>query len=136
MSTSSSIVQQFVSGLKSRNRNVQNSAAQDLFLYVKTELREMSQDELVRFFDDFNHQIFSMVMSSDTNEKKGGVLAISMYWEAASAACLNMTPFNPLYVFLGAGLFTCWELFNFLPLLAVSSTHLISLSESLSFNAY
>lgn len=76
MSTTS-IVQQFVAGLKSRNHNVQNKTAQDLFLYVKTELREMSQEELVHFFDDFNHQIFSMVMSSDINEKKGGVLAIS-----------------------------------------------------------
>ncbi|XP_037955980.1 serine/threonine-protein kinase Tor [Teleopsis dalmanni] len=71
-----SIVQQFVAGLKSRNRNVQSKTAQDLFLYVKTELREMSQEELVQFFDDFNHQIFSMVMSADINEKKGGVLAI------------------------------------------------------------
>lgn len=78
MSTTS-IVQQFVTGLKSRNRNVQNKAAQELFLYVKTELREMSQEELVQFFDDFNHQIFSMVMSTDINEKKGGVLAISEY---------------------------------------------------------
>ncbi|XP_013111288.1 serine/threonine-protein kinase Tor [Stomoxys calcitrans] len=75
MSTTS-IVQQFVTGLKSRNRGMQSKAAQDLFLYVKTELREMSQEELVQFFDDFNHQIFSMVMSTDINEKKGGVLAI------------------------------------------------------------
>lgn len=79
MSTTTTIVQQFVTGLKSRNRTIQSNAAQDLFLYVKTELREMSQEELVQFFDDFNHHIFSMVMSSDTNEKKGGVLAISMY---------------------------------------------------------
>lgn len=78
MSTTS-IVQQFVTGLKSRNRNVQNKAAQDLFLYVKTELREMSQEELVQFFEDFNDQIFSMVMSTDINEKKGGVLAISRF---------------------------------------------------------
>lgn len=78
MSTTS-IVQQFVMGLKSRNRGMQSKAAQDLFLYVKTELREMSQEELVQFFDDFNHQIFSMVMSTDINEKKGGVLAISEY---------------------------------------------------------
>ena len=75
---SSSIVHQFVAGLKSRQRSVQNRAAQELFLYVKTELREMSQDELVQFFDDFNHHIFDMVSSSDLNEKKGGVLAISM----------------------------------------------------------
>lgn len=68
---------QFVAGLKSRNRDVQNKAAQDLFLYVKTELREMPEEELVQFFDDFNHHIFDMVSSPDANEKKGGVLAIS-----------------------------------------------------------
>ena len=70
----------FVNGLKSRNRDEQNKAAQDLFLYVKTELREMPQEELVQFFDDFNHHIFDMVSSSDAYEKKGGVLAISMFF--------------------------------------------------------
>lgn len=73
----SSVVQQFVTGLKSRHRDIQNKAAQDLFLYVKTELREMSQEELGQFFDDFNHHIFGMVMSNDINEQKGGALAIS-----------------------------------------------------------
>lgn len=67
----------FVNGLKSRNRDEQNKAAQELFLFVKTELREMPQEELVQFFDDFNHHIFDMVSSSDAYEKKGGVLAIS-----------------------------------------------------------
>lgn len=71
-------VQHFVNGLKSRNRDEQNKAARDLILYVKTELREMPQEELVQFFDDFNHEIFDMVSSSDACEKKGGVLAISM----------------------------------------------------------
>ncbi|XP_030383558.1 serine/threonine-protein kinase Tor [Scaptodrosophila lebanonensis] len=75
MSTSS-VVQQFVNGLKSRNRNVQNKAAQDLFLFVKTEVREMSQEELVQFFDDFDHHIFNMVNATDINEKKGGALAM------------------------------------------------------------
>lgn len=73
-------VLQFVNGLKSKNRDVQNKAAQDLFLFVKTELREMPQDELIQFFDDFNHHIFDMVSSTDSYEKKGGVLAISK-WE-------------------------------------------------------
>lgn len=72
-------VQHFVNGLKSRNRDDQNKAARDLILYVKTELREMPQEELVQFFDDFNHEIFDMVSSSDACEKKGGVLAISMF---------------------------------------------------------
>ncbi|XP_046866806.1 serine/threonine-protein kinase Tor [Drosophila willistoni] len=76
MSTSSSVVQQFVNGLKSRNRNVQNKATQDLFLYCKTELREMSQEELAQFFDEFDHHIFNMVNAADINEKKGGALAM------------------------------------------------------------
>lgn len=70
-------VTQFVNGLKSKHRDVQNKAAQDLFLFVKTELREMPQDELIQFFDEFNHHIFDMVSSLDAYEKKGGVLAIS-----------------------------------------------------------
>lgn len=70
-------VQHFVNGLKSRNRDEQNKSAADLILYVKTELREMPQDELALFLDEFNHHIFDMVSSSDASEKKGGVLAIS-----------------------------------------------------------
>lgn len=72
-----STVQQFVNGLKSRNKDEQNKSTQDLYLYVRTELREMPQEELVQFFDEFNHHIFDMVSSSDAYEKKGGVLAIS-----------------------------------------------------------
>lgn len=71
------MVHQFVAGLKNKQREVQNKAAQDLLLFVKTELREMQQDELNQFFDEFNHMIFDMISSSDVNEKKGGVLAIS-----------------------------------------------------------
>lgn len=71
-------VQHFVNGLKSRSRDEQNKAAADLILYVKTELREMPPEELAQFLDDFNHHIFDMVSSSDANEKKGGVLAISI----------------------------------------------------------
>lgn len=72
-------VQHYVNGLKSRNRDEQNKAAADLILYVKTELREMPQETLALFLDEFNHHIFDMVSSSDASEKKGGVLAISMY---------------------------------------------------------
>lgn len=70
-------VNHFVNGLKSRSRDEQNRAATDLILYVKTELREKQPDELATFLDDFNHNIFDMVSSSDASEKKGGVLAIS-----------------------------------------------------------
>lgn len=71
------IVAQFVQGLKSKSH--QNKAAQELLLYVKTELREMPQEELVAFLDEFNHHIFDMISSADINEKKGGVLAISKF---------------------------------------------------------
>lgn len=72
-------VQHFVNGLKSRNRDEQSKAVADLVNYVKTELREMPQEELALFLDDFNHHIFDMVSSSDASEKKGGVLAISEF---------------------------------------------------------
>lgn len=75
----STVVQQFVGGLKSRNKDAQNKAAQDLSLYVKTELREIPQDDLLAFFEDFNQYIFEMLSSADTNDKKGGVLAISEF---------------------------------------------------------
>lgn len=73
----SNVVLQFVSGLKSRNKDAQNKAAQELSLYVKTELREIPQDDLLAFFEDFNQYIFEMLSSADINDKKGGVLAIS-----------------------------------------------------------
>ncbi|ELU01654.1 hypothetical protein CAPTEDRAFT_155489 [Capitella teleta] len=69
-------MQQFVSGLKSRNDEARAKAARDLNHYVTTELREVSLDDLTSFMDEFNHQIFEMVSSSDVNEKKGGILAI------------------------------------------------------------
>lgn len=73
---SSILVQQFVQRLKSRNEEIRNKAARDLCLYVKTELREVSQEEITAFMDEFNHHIFEMVSGSDVNEKKGGILAI------------------------------------------------------------
>lgn len=84
-------VQHFVNGLKSRNRDEQNRAARDLIQYVKAELREMPQDELVQFYDEFNHHIFDMVSSSDSSEKKGGVLAISecTVFLLAQIVCFN-----------------------------------------------
>ena len=75
MMSKDNIVAQFVQGLKSKSH--QNRAAQELLLYVKTELREMPQEEQVSFLDEFNHHIFDMISSADINEKKGGVLAIS-----------------------------------------------------------
>ncbi|XP_054269929.1 serine/threonine-protein kinase mTOR-like [Macrosteles quadrilineatus] len=73
---SNTLTQAFVRDLKSRNAEVRSKAAQDLYRYVKTELREVSAEDLTSFMDDFNHHIFEMVSGSDVNEKKGGILAI------------------------------------------------------------
>lgn len=70
------LMQQFVTGLKSRHADVRMKTAKDLYLYVKTELREVSPEELTSFMDEFNRHIFEMVSGSDVNEKKGGILAI------------------------------------------------------------
>ena len=69
------IMLRFATDLKSKHEGVRNKAAKDLYTYVSTELREVSQEELNTFLDDFNHHIFEMV-SGDTNSKMGGILAI------------------------------------------------------------
>uniref|UniRef100_A0A8D9ABA5 Serine/threonine-protein kinase TOR n=1 Tax=Cacopsylla melanoneura TaxID=428564 RepID=A0A8D9ABA5_9HEMI len=73
---SRTLVQQFVAGLKSRNPDVRNKTARDLHRYVRTELREVTVDEVTAFTDAFNHHIFEMVSSNDVNEKKSGIIAI------------------------------------------------------------
>ncbi|XP_059160425.1 serine/threonine-protein kinase mTOR-like [Physella acuta] len=70
------VLQSFVLGLKHRQEDVRFKTAVDLHHFVVTELREMQQDDVASFMDDFNHHIFEMVSSSDVNERKGGVLAI------------------------------------------------------------
>ncbi|OXU22583.1 hypothetical protein TSAR_001785 [Trichomalopsis sarcophagae] len=72
----STLVLQFVQRLKSKHEDVRSKAARELCLYVKTELREATQEEITAFMDEFNHHIFEMVSGSDINEKKGGILAI------------------------------------------------------------
>lgn len=69
----------FVGGLKSRNPETKFKTAQELSSYVKSELRESTQEEINNFLDEFNHHIFEMVSSNDVNEKKGGILAIGRY---------------------------------------------------------
>ncbi|BFZ23557.1 hypothetical protein BsWGS_26596 [Bradybaena similaris] len=71
-----SVLPGFVAGLKHRQEDVRFKTAIDLHHFVVTELREMPQEEVASFMDDFNHHIFEMVSSSDVNERKGGVLAI------------------------------------------------------------
>ncbi|GBN02820.1 Serine/threonine-protein kinase mTOR, partial [Araneus ventricosus] len=74
--TASTVMQQFVSGLKSKNEDVRFRTTRDLHHYVTTELREMSIEDVSAFLDEFNHHIFEMVSSSDVNDRKGGTLAI------------------------------------------------------------
>ena len=69
------IVQPVVEPMKHCTALIRNKAAKDLYMYVSTELREVGQEELNTFLDDFNHYIFEMV-SGDTHAKMGGILAI------------------------------------------------------------
>ena len=64
----------FATDLKSKNENLRNKAAKDLYNYVSTELREISQEDLNTFLDEFNHHIFEMV-SGDTHAKVQHLLA-------------------------------------------------------------
>ncbi|XP_038044243.1 serine/threonine-protein kinase mTOR-like [Patiria miniata] len=70
------MIDQFVSGLKSRSEERRTRTAKALQHYVTTELREVSQDERTSFMDELNHHIFELVSSQDVNEKKGGIMAI------------------------------------------------------------
>ncbi|KAF5280820.1 hypothetical protein FQR65_LT14927 [Abscondita terminalis] len=71
-----SAMSQFLTGLKSRHQDVRFKTAQDLFVFVKSELREATPEEINAFLDEFNHHVFEMVSSTDVSEKKGGILAI------------------------------------------------------------
>jgi len=79
MTSVTSVVQQFVAGLKSRNEETRSATARDLKQYVSTELKEVLPDDVTTFMDEFNHQILEMVSSQDISEKKGGILAIGNF---------------------------------------------------------
>lgn len=91
-------VAQFVAGLKSRNVDIQIKTARELYHFAKTELREVPQEELTQFLDEFNHQIFEMVSSNDVHEKKGGVLAIGML-SSIIAILLRMDTIKQILVY-------------------------------------
>lgn len=93
-------VAQFVAGLKSRNVDIQIKTARELYHFAKTELREVPQEELTQFLDEFNHQIFEMVSSNDVHEKKGGVLAIGML-SSIIAILLRMDTIKQILVYDG-----------------------------------
>ncbi|CAG9564543.1 unnamed protein product [Danaus chrysippus] len=63
-------------GLKSRHTETRHKAIRELLHFAKTDLREMSQDNLTQTLDDFNQQIHVLTSSYDNNEKKAGILII------------------------------------------------------------
>eukprot|EP00794_Sanderia_malayensis_P007416 gene7416-8236_t len=69
-------LQHILSGLKSRSDERRAKYAQDLLHFVTTELREATVDQFPQLMDDLIHGIFVLVQSSDSNDKKGGILAI------------------------------------------------------------
>ena len=79
MTTVTSVVQQFVAGLKSRHEETRSTSARELKQYVSTDLKEFLPDDVSTFMDEFNHHILEMVSSQDTAEKKGGILAIGNF---------------------------------------------------------
>lgn len=72
----SSQVADLVSGLKSRQSETRHKAIRELLHFAKTDLREMSPENLNQVLDDFNKQIHTMTCSYDNNEKKAGILTI------------------------------------------------------------
>lgn len=69
-------ISEMVSGLKSRQSETRNKAIRELLHFAKTDLREMSPENLSQVLDDFNQQIHAMTCSYDNNEKKAGILII------------------------------------------------------------
>jgi FKBP12-rapamycin complex-associated protein len=53
MSGTATVLQQFVSGLKSRNEDTRAKSAKDLQHYVTTELREVSDIQVIRLLPEF-----------------------------------------------------------------------------------
>lgn len=66
-------------GLKSRHTETRHKAIRELLHFAKTDLREMSQDNLTQTLDDFNQQIHVLTSSYDNNEKKAGILIIGNF---------------------------------------------------------
>ena len=74
--TRQQLMAQFITGLKNRSEEVRLKTANDLYHFVTNELRELPQNDISLFLDEFNHHVFEMVSSSDMNERKGGILTI------------------------------------------------------------
>lgn len=74
--SSSAMLSQFLTGLRSKTEEVRVKSVHELHHYVSTELREMPMEVHTTFMDEFNHSVLEMLSSSDMNERKGGILAI------------------------------------------------------------
>lgn len=71
-------IEAFTNGLKSRNEETRLNTARELQRYVSNELQEANIEDVAAFLDTFSKHILEMIASNDVNEKKGGVLAISI----------------------------------------------------------
>ncbi|XP_045451535.1 serine/threonine-protein kinase Tor-like [Melitaea cinxia] len=69
-------VSDLILGLKSRHTETRHKAIRELVHFVKTDLREMSQESLTQSFDELNQQIHLLTSSFDSNDKKAGILTI------------------------------------------------------------
>ncbi|KAI1309348.1 Serine/threonine-protein kinase mTOR [Halotydeus destructor] len=76
VSTRDVMIEVYVNGLKSRNEDSRLRFAKELQRFATTELQEMNQDDIASFMETFNKHIFELTSSQDTNDKKGGILAI------------------------------------------------------------
>ena len=80
-------LQHILSGLKSRSDEAKAKNAQDLQHFVTTELREATAEQCPLLMDDLIHGIFVLVQSSDSNDKKGGILAIGIAAPIFTSMC-------------------------------------------------
>ncbi|EEB07626.1 phosphatidylinositol kinase Tor2 [Schizosaccharomyces japonicus yFS275] len=68
---------QFFNDLKSKNPNVRNRAANELYDFVVTSSRELSREALNKLNNDINKKIYELIHSSDNSDRLGGVTAIN-----------------------------------------------------------
>lgn len=69
-------VSDFIMGLKSRHTETRHKAIRELLHFVKTDLREMTQEAATQVLDELNQQIHLLTSSYDNNDKKAGILII------------------------------------------------------------
>ena len=60
----------------SRHQDSRLKAAQDLRLFVDSEVRDLSTEGAAKFLDDLTNRVFDLVNSADVHEKLGGIAVI------------------------------------------------------------